>query len=47
MTNPTTAMTLRLPTDLYERLRTRAFEERTSMTALIVQAVQTQEADRG
>jgi len=33
------AMTIRLPADLYERLRREAFEQRVSMTALIVRAL--------
>lgn len=34
------AMTLRLPDDLYERLRTQAFKERKSLTALVVAAIE-------
>lgn len=33
------AMTLRLPDDLHEQLRTEAFEKRTSITALILDAL--------
>ena len=34
---------IRLPPDLYEKLRRAAFEQRTSMNALIVEAVRTQQ----
>lgn len=34
-----TALTIRLPDDVYEELRREAFEKRTSMNALIVEAV--------
>lgn len=33
------AMTLRLPDDVHERLRQEAFDQRTSITALIVEAL--------
>ena len=33
------AITVRLPKDVYEDLRRRAFEERTSINALILEAV--------
>lgn len=35
----THAITIRLPEDLYEALRRQAYEERTSINALIVEAV--------
>lgn len=35
----TKAITVRLPVDIYERLRLRAFEERTSQAAIITDAV--------
>jgi hypothetical protein len=35
----TQAMTIRLPKDMYEDLRRQAFNERTSINALIVEAV--------
>lgn len=34
------AMTLRLPDDLYEHLREEAFTSRTTITALIIQALE-------
>lgn len=33
-------LTIRLPADLYERLRQTAFDQRTSMNALVIQAIQ-------
>jgi hypothetical protein len=33
-------ITLRLPSEVYEILRKRAFDNRTSMTALILEAIQ-------
>lgn len=36
-------ITIRLPRDMYERLRRDAFEQRTSMNALIVEAVRKQQ----
>lgn len=33
------AMTLRLPDDLHEQLRQEAFEKRTTITALIIDAI--------
>lgn len=35
------AITIRLPKDMYEDLRRQAFDERTSINALIVKAVRT------
>lgn len=35
----TQALTIRLPADLYEKLRRAAFDQRTSMNALIIEAV--------
>jgi predicted transcriptional regulator len=35
----TQAITVRLPTDVYERLRLRAFETRISQSAIVVEAV--------
>jgi predicted HicB family RNase H-like nuclease len=45
MTAPddTQAFTVRLPADLYEFLRRAAFEQHTSMNALIVEAIRTQQ----
>jgi predicted HicB family RNase H-like nuclease len=40
----THAITIRLPEDLYEELRRRAYEERTSINALIVAAVRSKKA---
>lgn len=40
MTNETVAMTLRLPPDIYERLRQAAFDGRTSMNAIVVRATE-------
>lgn len=34
------AMTLRLPDEVHERLRRQAFEERTSITALVIAAIE-------
>ncbi len=34
---------VRLPADLYEKLRRAAFEQRTSMNALVVEAVRAQQ----
>jgi predicted HicB family RNase H-like nuclease len=39
----TQSFNLRLPRDLYEKLRLAAFEQRTSMNALIVDAVRVQQ----
>jgi predicted transcriptional regulator len=39
------AITVRLPKDLYERLRLAAFEDRTSQVAIITEAV-TEKLDR-
>ena len=36
---PAQALTIRLPHDLYEKLRREAFEQHTSMNALIVEAI--------
>lgn len=38
------AITIRLPKDMYEDLRRQAFDERTSINALIVQAVRAKQA---
>jgi hypothetical protein len=38
------AITIRLPEDMYEDLRRQAFEERTSINALIVDAVRAKKA---
>ena len=38
------AMTVRLPEDIYEDLRRQAYEERTSINALIVEAVRAKKA---
>jgi len=40
----TQALTIRLPRDLYEKLRRAAFDQRTSLNALIVDAVRAQQA---
>ena len=40
----THAITIRLPEDLYEDLRRRAYEQRTSINALIVEAVRAAKA---
>ncbi len=37
------ALTIRLPADLYEKLRQAAFDQRTSMNALIIDAVRKQQ----
>lgn len=43
MTSPDTqAITVRLPVDLYEKLRKAAFDQRTSMSALIIEAIRQQ-----
>ncbi len=42
----TKAMTLRLPDELHEALRREAFEYRTSMTEIIVDALRLREVDR-
>ncbi len=44
MTPPedTQALTIRLPENLYEQLRKAAFDQRTSMNALIIDAVRKQ-----
>jgi predicted HicB family RNase H-like nuclease len=49
MTAPadTATMSIRLPADLYEKLRRAAFEQRTSMNALIVEAIRTQQIAAG
>lgn len=39
-------MTVRLPKDLYEQLRREAFEERTSQTAIITEALKDRFAQR-
>jgi predicted HicB family RNase H-like nuclease len=36
---PPQQLTIRLPYDLYEKLRREAFEQHTSMNALIIEAV--------
>lgn len=36
---PPQALTIRLPPDLYEKLRRAAFEQHVSMNALIVEAI--------
>ena len=38
------AITIRLPEDLYEDLRRQAYEQRTSINALIVEAVRARQA---
>jgi predicted HicB family RNase H-like nuclease len=38
------AFTIRLPTDLYEKLRKAAFDQHTSMNALIIEAIRRQQA---
>ena len=38
------AITIRLPKDMYEDLRRQAFDERTSINALIVDAVRARQA---
>jgi len=45
MTPPedTQTITVRLPRDLYEQLRKAAFDQRTSMNALIIEAVRQQQ----
>jgi len=44
MTPPDTqALTVRLPEDLYDKLRKAAFEQHTSMNALIIEAVRAQQ----
>ena len=40
----THAITIRLPEDLYEELRRQAYEQRTSINALIVEAVRARQA---
>jgi len=40
----THAITIRLPEDLYEDLRRQAYEQRTSINALIVEAVRVKQA---
>jgi len=40
------AFTIRLPEDLFEELRRRAFDERTSINALIVAAIRATNASR-
>ena len=40
-----TAITIRLPEDIYEDLRREAFDKRTSMNALIVDAVRARKRD--
>lgn len=37
------AITVRLPVDLYEKLRKAAFDQRTSMAALVIEAIRTQQ----
>jgi predicted HicB family RNase H-like nuclease len=37
------ALTIRLPADVYEKLRRAAFDQRTSMNALIIAAVRQQQ----
>lgn len=39
----TQAITVRLPLDLYEKLRKTAFDQRTSMAALIIDAIRAQQ----
>ena len=39
----TQAITVRLPEDLYEKLRKAAFDQRTSMSALIIAAIREQQ----
>lgn len=41
---PVKPITIRLPEDVYEKLRREAFDKRTSMNALIVEAIRTKEA---
>ena len=36
---PTHPITIRFPEDVYEKLRRQAFDERTSMNALVIEAV--------
>lgn len=36
------AITVRLPADLYEKLRKDAFDQRTSMAALVIAAIRAQ-----
>jgi predicted HicB family RNase H-like nuclease len=36
-------LTVRLPKDLYEQLRKAAFDQRTSMNALIIEAIRAQQ----
>jgi len=49
MTPPedTQALTVRLPEDLYEQLRRAAFDQHTSMNAIIIEAVRKQLAVSG
>lgn len=42
-TEDTQVFTVRLPIDLYEKLRKAAFDQRTSMNALIITAVRAQQ----
>lgn len=43
MTPPDTqALTVRLPPDLYDKLRKAAFDQHTSMNALIIEAIRVQ-----
>jgi predicted HicB family RNase H-like nuclease len=39
----TQAFTVRLPPDLYEKLRKAAFDQHTSMAALIIEAIRVQQ----
>lgn len=43
VSSETQAITVRLPTDLYETLRKAAFDQRTSMAALVIAAIRAQQ----
>lgn len=43
MTPDTQAITVRLPVDLYDKLRKAAFDQHTSMNALIIAALRAQQ----